>query len=142
MSFSCTYPVLLVEDNPNDLLFMERAILRSGLPFSLHWVADGEQAVSYLQGQDCYSDRNCHPLPTIIISNLKMPRMSGLQLLQWVRQQPQWQDLPVVMLSSSDDPVDLGQAEELGVRFFFVKPTDPNNLVAILQQIVTLLPSR
>ncbi len=134
------YPILLAEDNPNDLLFIKRAIDRGGLPFILHHVVNGEEAVGYLQGEGQYEDRERYPLPSLVISNVKMPRMNGLQLLQWIRQQSAWKDLLVVVLSGSGDPGEVGQFERLGVNSYFVKPVDLDDLVTTLQEVIALLP--
>ncbi|MBD1821124.1 response regulator [Cyanobacteria bacterium FACHB-DQ100] len=140
MSSPSQYPILLAEDNPNDLLFIKRAIDRGSLPVILYHVVNGEEAVSYLKGEGQYGDRERYPLPSLVISNMKMPRMNGLQLLQWIRQRSAWRDLPVVVLSSSGDPGEVGQFERLGANSYFVKPVDLNDLVTTLQQVIAFLP--
>lgn len=140
MSIPSQYPILLVEDNPHDLLFVKRAIQRGRLPFILYHVLNGEEAVSYLKGEGQYRDREHYPQPSLIISNTKMPRMNGLQLLQWIRQQSEWSDLPVVVLSSSGEPGEVEQFEKLGANLHFVKTIDLDALVTTLQQIMALLP--
>jgi CheY-like chemotaxis protein len=134
------YHILLVEDNANDVLFIERAIRRGNLPFILYHVQNGEEAVSYLLGNGQYGDREQCPLPNLVISNMKMPRMNGLQLWQWIRQQPEWDQLPIVVLSSSGDPTEVKQLETLGANSYFIKPVDLNDLVDTLKQITAWLP--
>lgn len=134
------YPVLLVEDNPNDVLFILRAIQQGNLPLMLHHVQNGEAAVSYLQGDGPYGDRLRYPLPSLVISNIKMPRMNGLQLLKWMRQQVAWKYLPMVIFSSSGQPEEVAQCEKLGATSCLIKPVDLNDLVIALQQITALLP--
>lgn len=140
MSIPSQYPILLVEDNPHDLLFVKRAIQLGRLPFILYHVLNGEEAVSYLKGEGQYRDREQYPHPSLIISNTKMPRMNGLQLLQWIRQHSEWSDLPVVVLSSSGEPGEVEQFKKLGANLHFVKTIDLDALVTTLQQIMALLP--
>lgn len=140
MSPLVKYSILLAEDNPDDLLFIKRAIKRGNLPFILYHVVNGEEAVGYLRGEGPYGDRACYPLPNLVIANMKMPRMNGLQLLQWIREQSEWKDLPVVVLSSSGDPGEVGQFERLGTTSYFIKPLNLSDLSTTLQQITALLP--
>lgn len=140
MSLRNQYHILLAEDNPNDVLFIERALQRGNLPLTLHHVQNGEEAVSYLQGGAPYVDRERYPRPNLVISNMKMPRINGLQLLAWIRQQPELSDVPVVVLSSSGDPEEVKHCERLGACSYFIKPVDLNHLVKTLSKITALLP--
>jgi CheY-like chemotaxis protein len=140
MSIPFKHPVLFVEDDPNDLLFMKRALQRGNLPFTIYHVLNGEEAISYLRGEGRYGDRGQYPLPSLVISNMKMPRMNGLELLKWIRQQPALKQLPVAVLSSSGDPKEVEKFEVLGVNSYFIKPVDINDLAATLQQMETWLP--
>ena len=79
----CT--ILLVEDNPDDVLLMQRAFKKANLANPLQVVDNGEKAVAYLDGQDPYSDRSQHPVPVLVLLDLKLPRLSGLEVLEWVR---------------------------------------------------------
>lgn len=135
-----SYPVLLVENNVNDLLFIERAIAKAGLPISLHIVEHGEKAVQYLKGIGVYADRIRHPLPELILSNMKMPRMNGLELLYWMKQQPSLKQIPMVVMSSSDDPDEMERFVQLGVSAYFIKPVSLKDLTETLKRVVSLLP--
>src|SRR5687768_12255012 len=93
--------ILLVEDDQNDVLFMERALRKAHVPNQVCVSHDGREAVDYLSGTGPFADRNQHPLPCLIILDLKMPRMTGMDVLQWLREQPVLSCLPVIVLSSS-----------------------------------------
>ncbi|MGZ4964393.1 MAG: response regulator, partial [Limisphaerales bacterium] len=98
--------ILYVEDDPNDAVVFERALKKSGLPLDIQIAPDGMFAVEYLQGEEQYTDREKYPLPQIILSDMKMFRMSGIELLQWVRANPKFRKLPVVLYSTSNEDVD------------------------------------
>src|SRR5690242_4124118 len=98
---------LLVEDDDNDFILLKRALSRADPTVQLHWVRDGAEAKEYLNGSGRYEDRTAFPLPTMVLSDLKMPRCSGLELVQWVRQQPRLRALPFIMFSASDQPADV-----------------------------------
>src|SRR3979409_1477909 len=93
--------VLLVEDDPDHVLLIQRAFGKANLVNPLRIVRDGEEAVAYLAGTDSYSDRSRHPLPSLILLDLKLPRKSGLEVLGWLREEPHLKFTPVVILSSS-----------------------------------------
>jgi CheY-like chemotaxis protein len=88
----------LGEDNPIEVILIQRAIRQTNLAISLQHVENGEEAIAYLQGEGIYVDRERYPFPRLLLTNVKMPRMGGLELLAWVRQQQHLKDLPVVVL--------------------------------------------
>ena len=116
------YTILLVEDNPNDILLIQRAFRKAQLANSIQMVENGEEAVAYLAGQGPYADRERYPLPALILLNLKLPRKSGLETLAWLRQQPGLKRLPVVVLTSSREPSDINRAYDLGANSYLTKP--------------------
>ncbi|MBD2431532.1 MULTISPECIES: response regulator [Fischerella] len=118
-----TNTILLIEDNPTDILLIQRAFRNEELAhISLQIVKDGDTAVSYLSGAGEYGDRTRYPLPSIILLDLKLPRRSGHEVLAWIKQQPELKLLPVIILTSSRQKVDVNQAYELGVNSYLVKP--------------------
>lgn len=133
--------VLLAEDNPNDLFLVKRAIRKANLAVSVQVVGNGEEAVSYLMGEGDYADTERYPLPALILTNLKMPRMNGLELLIWVKQQPNLQDIPVVVMSSSEEPDEVRQITDLGANSYFVKPLSVDALAETLKNVMSFLPS-
>lgn len=115
--------ILLVEDNPVDILLMQRAFRNETFAnTSLQIVRDGDAAVFYLNGDGEYSDRDRYPLPAIILLDLKLPRRSGHEVLVWLKQQPELKRLPVVMLTSSRQTLDVKRAYDLGANSYLVKP--------------------
>ncbi|MEG4214207.1 response regulator [Microcoleus sp. Pol14C6] len=126
--------ILLVEDNPVDILLMQRAFRNETFAnTSLQIVRDGDAAVFYLNGDGEYSDRDRYPLPRIILLDLKLPRRSGHEVLVWLKQQPELKRLPVVMLTSSSQTLDVKRAYDLGVNSYLVKPIGFASLVEMMQ---------
>ncbi len=121
MTNSSKHIVLLVEDNASDVIFIQRAICKGGASVSLQHVENGEEAMSYLLGEGSYCDRERYPLPALIITNMKMPRMNGLELLTWTKQQPTLKHLPVLIMSSSEDPDEMSKVAALDGSSYFVK---------------------
>src|ERR1700728_5476953 len=110
--------VLLVEDSENDMFLMKMACQRTGIPHSLQIVNDGDEAIKYLMGKDGYSDRLSHPLPDLIFLDIKMPKRDGHEVLAWIRAQPAFRILPVVMLTGSTQREDIDRAYKLGVTSY------------------------
>jgi CheY-like chemotaxis protein len=129
------FPVLLVEDNEDDILFVQRAFRRAKLSNALPVVEDGDAAVAYLSGQGEYADRNRHPIPTLILLDIKLPRRSGLEVLEWLRAQPSLRRIPVVMLTSSKESADVDRAFDLGAGGYLVKPVDFDGLLEMVKTI-------
>jgi len=116
--------ILLVEDGEDDVLLIRKAFARAYLDNPMHVVKDGEEAVAYLSGEGQYANRAEHPLPSLILLDLKMPRMDGFQVLEWLRAQPGIRGIPVVVLTTSDLMQDVNRAYTLGANSFLVKPMD------------------
>ncbi|MCI0497720.1 MAG: response regulator [Thermoplasmata archaeon] len=114
--------ILLVEDEPNDVLLLERAFKKSDLRFPLRSVEDGEQCLAYLRGDPPYDDRDEHPFPAMVLLDLNLPRLSGLEVLETIRGDPALSHTPVVMLTASKLGEDVDRATELGANFYLVKP--------------------
>ena len=119
-----TTTFLLVEDDPNDVALLELEFRHCPAQIRLLSVNDGEQAIHYLEGRGAYSDRCEHPLPDVILLDLKMPRINGFQFLEWLRcESPKYLRLiPVVVMSSSGLQEDVGRAYALGANSYLVKP--------------------
>ncbi len=133
MIYTGSSTILLVEDNPNEVFLIERAFHRAKIANPLQIVGDGEAAVKYLSGQPPYEDRNAHPLPMMMLLDLKLPRKTGHEVLEWLRQQPGIRRLPVVALTSSKQPTDINRAYDLGVNSYLVKPVTFDRLVEIVR---------
>lgn len=116
--------VLLVEDNPDDALLMQRAFKLNGLARPAHIAHDGAEAIAYLNGDPPFSDRRRYPYPDLVITDLKMPGASGFDLLTWLHDRPELKVIPTIVWSSSGDPRDVKRAYCLGASGFLCKPTD------------------
>lgn len=125
--------ILLVEDDSNDILFIQRAFRRSKLENSMQVVRDGDEAVAYLSGEGKYADRNLYPLPGMILLDLKLPRRSGLEVLEWLRNQPVLKRIPVVILTSSKENTDVNKAYDIGVNSYLLKPVNYNALNEMIE---------
>ena len=114
--------VLLVEDNPDDVLLLQRALRGAKPERLLQTVSTGEDAVLHLGGEGPYADRRAHPLPSILIVDLKLPGMSGFELLAWIRHRPKFRKMRVIVLTGSPRTIDIYRAFELGANSYLVKP--------------------
>lgn len=131
------FTILLVEDDPNDAFLMERAFGKLGYGSSLKTVKDGEEAVDYLAGRGLFGDRGSHPLPGLVLLDLKLPKLSGFEVLAWMRRQPQFTNLPVGVLTSSKEKADIQRAYSLGATSYMVKPTGFDDLQSVVKTIAT-----
>ena len=129
--------ILVVEDDPNDLFFLKRAFSAIQTKCRMQAVGDGAEAIDYLWGVDDYADRQQFPLPTLILMDLKMPRVDGFEFLAWLRREPGVRSIPVVVLSSSNLPVDVQRAYELGANSFVVKAQDNAGLPDMLRTLAS-----
>ena len=127
--------ILLAEDDPNDVLLIQRALQRNQVVNPLQVVRDGEEAIAYLSGQGAFADRERHPLPVLMLMDLKMPRKSGLEVLEWVRQQPGLKRLPITVLTSSNQSPDINRAYELGANSYLVKPAGFDSLLELVKNL-------
>jgi CheY-like chemotaxis protein len=129
---SAAATVLLVEDNPDDVFFLERVFVKRGLGSALRVLPDGAQAIDYLGAKGEFADRVRHPLPAFVLLDLQLPFYTGLQILSWAREQPELRSVPIIILSSSTQQSDKEQALQLGARAYHVKPADPDELHGIV----------
>jgi CheY-like chemotaxis protein len=130
-------PVLMVEDDPNDVVLVRRAFRKANLQHPVYAVEDGEAAIAYLDGRGEYADREAAPLPHLVLLDLKLPRRSGLEVLEWVKSQPCLKRIPVVVLTSSRQPSDVNRAYDLGVNAYLVKPVSFDRLLEMVTAIET-----
>ncbi|HUS35662.1 MAG TPA: response regulator [Verrucomicrobiae bacterium] len=128
-------PVLLVEDNPDDVFFMQRAWKTVGVENPLHVAEDGNKAIEYLSGAGKFADRVAHPLPCVMLLDLKLPGPSGLDVLAWMRERKEFTTSVVIVLSTSREPRDIHEAYRLGANAYLVKPTSPAQLGELVSAI-------
>jgi PAS domain S-box-containing protein len=131
--------ILIVDDNPADILILERAVKKAKINATLHKVTDGEEAIAYLGGEGRFADRAAHPLPWTVFLDLKLPKKSGFEVLQWVRERPQFQRINVFVISSSIVEQDISKVFALGANSYLIKPVDEADLTSLLSQRILLI---
>ena len=127
--------ILLVEDNPSDIGLTQRALAKSHIANELVVAEDGQDALDYLFGRGVYSERDTSQLPAVVLLDLKLPRVDGLEVLRHIRTEMLTRRLPVVILTSSKEEQDLATSYDLGVNSYIRKPVD---FVQFAQAIQTL----
>lgn len=126
--------ILFAEDNPDDAFIFQAMFKRFGGTGTVHHVDNGQEVINWLIGKGNYSDRTRFPMPGLLLLDLKMPLKTGFEVLEWLRAQSQFQELPVIILSSSDDKTDLKRAQELGVTAYFVKSPQFDDVIQYLRR--------
>jgi CheY-like chemotaxis protein len=119
---SATFEVLLVEDSPDDVFLMERALKKAGLLWNLTVVMDGQEALDYVAGAGKFAQRQQFPIPSLVFLDLKLPYLSGFEVLAAIRQHPMLRAVPVVVLTSSPEQRDEQRAMQLGANAYCLKP--------------------
>jgi DNA-binding response OmpR family regulator len=127
--------VLIIEDEPDAVLLLQHAFTKAGVALAFQSVGDGDAAVEYLSGDGVYADRALYPIPQLILLDWKLPKRSGLQVLQWIRAHEELKTLPVVVLTSSKDRGDVRRAYEAGANSYLAKPTSLRLLTEIARAI-------
>ena len=126
--------ILQVEDDPNDVFLLQHAMTKAGVQNPIQVARDGQQAIDYLKGAGKFADRERFPIPCLVLLDLKLPHVMGLNVLKWIRQQP-GAPLVVVMLTASGEDADIETAYRLGANGFLVKPSQASRLVDIAKAI-------
>ena len=125
-------PVLLVEDSDDDVYFMQRAFKAAGLPNPMFVVRDGLEALEYLQNAGQYTDTVRAPRPGLVLLDLKLPRLKGLDVLKWIAERRDLATIPVIVLTSSNQEQDIERAFELGANSYLVKPASAEKLTELI----------
>ena len=126
---------MLVEDDENDVLIMTMTLKKVGLTCPICVARDGREALDFLSGTGKFADRHEYPLPYLILLDLKLPRVLGLEVLKWLRERPEFDSTIVLMLSSSPMPEDIQNAYHLRANGYLVKPSGVEKLQVMAQVI-------
>src|ERR1700722_19858192 len=126
--------ILQVEDDPNDVFLFQHAMRKAGVANPVQVASDGQQAIDYLQGAGKFADREKYPFPGLVLLDLKLPYVMGLDVLKWIRKQP-GTALTVLMLTASGEEGDVASAYRLGANGFLIKPSEASKLFEMVKAI-------
>ena len=127
--------ILLVDDNDDDAFFIEKAFTSAGSPAHIFRCIDGREAQHYLLAEAPFTNRGFYPMPDLILLDLKIPHLSGLELLKWVREQPALRHLIVLILTSSAQQREIDAAYDLQANCFLTKPLSPAETAELAKSI-------
>lgn len=126
--------ILLVEDNPNDVELTLRAFKKRNLANKVYTVGDGAEALEYIFSTGRYSDRNINIPPKVILLDLKLPKVNGIEVLKKIKSDERTKAIPVVVMTSSREDVDLKECYKLGTNSYIQKPVDFDQFVEVLSE--------
>jgi two-component system, response regulator len=127
--------ILLVEDNPNDAELTMRALKKNNLANSVFHAKDGEQALAFIFAEGAYTARSIENTPKVILLDLKLPKVNGIEILQRIKADDRTKNIPVVVLTSSREDSDLNKCYELGVNSYIVKPVEFEHFVKAVSDL-------
>jgi len=127
--------LLLVEDNPEDLELAKRALKKARLTNRIHVARDGAEALEYIFCEGPHAGRNIADVPKLILLDLKLPKVDGLEVLRRIKRDPRTQSIPVVVLTSSKEVSDVVESYSLGVNSYIVKPVDFERFAEAVQKL-------
>jgi CheY-like chemotaxis protein len=127
--------ILVGEDNVDDVFLLKHALKKAQFENPVRFVSDGEEVMAYLQGEGKFADRAQYPFPGLLLLDIKMPRLDGLETLALIRNDPRYKRLVVILLTSSDREQDINRAFDLQANSYLVKPARPEELLGVLEQI-------
>jgi len=127
--------ILLVEDDEADILLLRRAFRNAHIANPLLEVRDGQEAIQFLAGEGDYADRARYPIPFLVLLDLRLPKLSGFEVIAWMRDRPQFSNVIVVVLTASDHVPDVTKARDLGANSYLVKPGNFEELVQMVKRI-------
>ncbi len=134
-SYEKEVEILIVEDNQNDVEMAIRALKKNNLSNKIQVVEDGAEALDFIYKKGKYSERKCNKYPKIILLDLKLPKVDGLEVLREIKSNPQSKRIPVIVLTSSKEEKDMVESYQLGVNSYIVKPVDFNKFVDAVKNI-------
>ena len=127
--------ILLVEDNPNDVKLTLRALKKHNLANKVHVVIDGAEALDYIFAKNHYADRKIEEIPKVILLDIKLPKVDGLEVLEKIKADKRTKSIPVVMLTSSSQESDMIKSYELGANSFIIKPVKFDKFVDAVSEL-------
>jgi two-component system, response regulator len=135
MDYPQAVDILLVEDNPQDAELVIRALKKKHLANQLHWVEDGAEALDFIFCRNAYGGRNLDVPPKVVLLDLKLPKVSGLEVLRAIKEDPRHRSIPIVVVTSSREDPDIQAAYALGVNSYVVKPVNFDAFVDAMSQL-------
>lgn len=127
--------ILFAEDSVDDAMLTMRALKKSGFANKVHHVKDGAEALDYMFGRGHYATRNIKEHPKLILLDLKMPKISGMEVLEKLKADPEYQSIPIVILTSSKEDPDIQKCYALGANSYIVKPVESENFFQAIKEI-------
>ena len=129
--------ILVVEDSEDDFILLRQAFKRAKVDVPLEWITDGQQAIDFFASTTgkASTEATNKPLPTLVLLDIKLPYKTGFEVLHWIRDQEQLKQLPVIMLTSSNETVDREKATQFGANSYLVKPSSIETLAQMLKQL-------
>jgi CheY-like chemotaxis protein len=135
------YTILLVEDNSDDVRFVQRAFEIGKIANKLDVISYGEEALAFLKGDGKYADRESYAIPVLVLLDLNLPDISGFDVLKWIRSNPAYRELPVIVLTSSKSSKDIAEGQRLGATTYLVKPVKTDALVEAVKSLQMYWPT-
>lgn len=128
-------PILIAEDNEDDAELVRMALKKAGVVNPVHIVSNGADVLVYVKGEEPYSDRSLFPFPRLLLVDIKMPVLNGLEVLRWLRAHPDCSVIPTLVMSASRLEADVQTAYKLGANAYLVKPTRFEQFVEIFKRL-------
>lgn len=135
MAKNASTTFLVVEDEENDVFFLERTIRKAGVKNPIQVVSSGDAAIEYLAGRGKYADRDQYPLPSLVFLDLHLPGKLGLEVLTWMRKQSNLDSIIVILLTSSKEEESIATAYEIGANSYLVKPPTVDSVMVLINAL-------
>lgn len=129
------FTILVVEDNAEEVIILQRAFKKTGMDIAVQFVVNGEEAIDYLSGAEQFRDRASYPEPDLVIMDLKMPRKGGFEVLEWFRNLQEGALIPIIVLTASNRDSDVLRAYSLGASSYFIKPTSFDEFRSLIKVV-------
>lgn len=126
-----TKPILIADDDLADITAIERALEKAQVINPVYSVRDGAEVIAYLEGEGMYADRAAYPYPVLLFLDIKMPKLTGLEVLDWIRSHARHQELGIIILTAMENMRDVRQAYQLGAHSFLIKPVSVEELLTL-----------